>query len=391
MPTDYTIEVAQDAPAVLGWRTEWEDLCRDVNAAVDLYLTIISGSREIERPHAIALKQASLVKSILACRIEKRRIRIPLGYRALWTPTMRLLSVVHGGMLGENSEESAALLIKSASSMLAGGEVDAALFYGIDVGSPLHSQLKRAGGLLTRDLHPEILHRWRMRLPGTYEELYKSRSANTRHNLKRYSKRLLRALGGRLETRTFRGTIEFDSMWSDTEEIARKSHLRALGVGFRNDAEVGKFAQLTASKGWFRAYILYADGEPCAFWNGALYHRTFFTWTTGYDPKLAELRPGTFLLQRMLEDLCSGGDVDEVDFGFGDAQYKRDWCDNDHLQASMLLFAPALKSVSINVYRSAVLGAASAARSYLIKTGLINRFKKAWRTRLARQKETITN
>jgi len=142
---------------------------------------------------------------------------------------------------------------------------------------------------------------------------------------------------------------------------------------------------LAATHGWLRAHILYTAGKPCAFWNGLVYRRTFFTYTTGYDPDFTDLRPGTFLLQRMFEDLCREKAIDEVDFGFGDAQYKRNWCGGDRPQASLLLFAPTLKGVSLNSLRSPLVGAKCLARGIVARTAALQTIKKHWRDRLAKR------
>ena len=46
------------------------------------------------------------------------------------------------------------------------------------------------------------------------------------------------------------------------------------------------------------------DDKPCAFWNGTRYGKTFFTWTTGYDPAFNDDRLGLFLLVKLVEALC---------------------------------------------------------------------------------------
>jgi hypothetical protein len=72
-------------------------------------------------------------------------------------------------------------------------------------------------------------------------------------------------------------------------------------------------------RGSCRAYILYIEGIPRAFWNDVAYGKTFFTGATGTDPDFSEHRLGTFLLTKAFEDLCQNDRVEQVDFGLGDA------------------------------------------------------------------------
>jgi len=381
----YKVEVGRSVSEVLALRADWQRLPLDPNADMDFYLAVVQSKAEVRRPHVFVLKQNGVVKSILVGRIEKRSLDVRLGYTNLASPPIRLLTLVHGGVLGEDSEEHASALVESVKKSLRDDEADVAWFHGLDSDSAFCHVARNAGGLFTRDYLPTQVQRWRIKLPATYQELYRQRSANTKHNLKRYSRRLRDTFGDRLTIRNFRDPSDLRTLIADTEAIARKTYHRGLGVGFVADDAMLQLATLAANQGWLRAHILYVEGKPCAFWNGFLYRRTFFAWTTGFDPDFSELRPGMFLLQRTLEDLCAERAADEVDFGFGDAQYKRDWCDHERLQESFFLFAPRLKGISLNCFRTPLAAASKIARQVLARAGVLQELKKSWRARLKRQ------
>jgi hypothetical protein len=391
----YTIETAKDLNGVLALRDDWQSvallsvdrrrlhaIALDPAVDMDFYLSEVQSGNEMVRPHIIVLKREGVAQSILVGRLEKRSLQVRLGYEKLSSYPARLLTLIHCGMLGVDSEEDASVLVDFVKKSLREREADVALFYGMELNSPFYSAVKNAGGWITRDYCPALTPRWRIRLPASYEQLYRQRSANTRHNLKRYSKRLLDAFGDQLTVRSFRNPDEVETILSDTEVIATKTYQRGLGVGFDTHG-IRQRMMLAANRGWLRAHILYLGTKPVAYWNGALYHRTFFTWTTGYDPDLSNLRPGTFLLQKMLQELCGENAADEVDFGFGDAQYKRDWCDHEHFQVSQFLFAPTVQGISLNIFHSSLSRASRAALKLLDRTGAVPKLKKAWRSRVA--------
>jgi hypothetical protein len=379
----YTIEVARDLTQVLALRPAWQELVRDPNADMDFYLTVIQSRSEILRPHVIVLKRGGVVHTILVGRVERKSLEIRLGYGTVSLPSARILTLIHGGLLGHDSEEHVSALAGSVLKSLAAHEADVAWFYGLDADSAFYRTARNVGGFFTRDYFPGWIERWKVRLPSTYEELHRQLSANTRHNLKRYSKRLGEASGGQLTVKSFRDPSDVEWVLRDTEVIAAKSYHRGLGVGFVHNDENSRLMKLAGNQGWLRAHILYLKGRPCAFWNGFLYGKTFFTSTTGYDPDFRDYRPGTFLLQKMFEDLCAERVADEVDFGFGDAQYKRDWCADHRLQASLFLFAPSVKGVFLNSIRTPLVGASNVGRRVLARTGTLQRLKRAWRDRLA--------
>lgn len=389
----HEISIAKEFGEVVALREDWQRITQwslasqaqlrlDPSVNIDFYLTLTQDASEVLRPHVIVLKHGGMPEVILAGRIEKKPLQVAMGYKRLSSRPVRLLTLIHGGTLGEDSEEHASLLVDSVKASLKNHDADVALFYGMEMGSCFQRVVKAAGGCLSRDYFPAIMPRWRIQLPATYEELYQERSSNTRHNLKRYSKRLRDAFGDKLLVRSFRRPEDVETILSDTEAIAAKTYQRGLGVGFDRDA-IRHRMMLTANQGWLRAHILYIGDRPAAYWNGILYHRTCFTWTTGYDPDLGELRPGMFLLQVMLRELCDEKGTDVVDFGFGDAQYKRDWCDCEHFQVSQFLFAPSLMGLSLNVFHTSLFGASNAARQLLARTGALQKVKKAWRRHMA--------
>jgi len=390
------IEIARDSGEVLDLRNDWLQLILssadsgsaspivlDPSIDMEFHLTMLQHGSGILRPHVTVLRQGGIAKSILVGRIESAPLRVKVGYKSLSSPPVRVLTLTHGGMLGEDSQENAAALVDSVQKCLSNREADVAFFYGMETDSTFYRAVRNAGSWSTRDYNPAVMRRWRIPLPASYEQLYRQRSSNTRHNLKRYSKRLRETFKDQLAVRTYQHASEVEALLSDTEVIAAKTYQRGLGVGFAETELTRQLMMLAARRGWLRAYILYAGSRPIAFWNGFLYHRTLFTGSTGYDPDLGDLRPGTFLLERMLEELCAEKTADNVDFGFGDAQYKRDWCDHEHFQVSQYLFAPTLGGLCLNVAYNSLCGASRTIRAIADRTGVVPKLKRAWRHRRA--------
>lgn len=382
----YTVDVVRELDSVLELRDQWKSMSVDPNADIDYFRTIVeSRAGEVLRPHVIVLKRNGKVCTILAGRLEKKRFDAQLGYKRIHLASARCLTLIHGGLMGDQSESCVTNLVESVLEMLRNREAEVAWFYGVDVDSPFYRIGRKAGIAFTRDYCPGSIQRWKVKLPSTYKELHSSLSNNTKHNLKRYSKRLQSAFGDQLTIKKFSDVQDLDWILSDMEKVAAKSYHRGLGVGFNDNEETRRAMRLAADQSWLVAYVLYIGGSPCAFWNGILYRRTLFTSTTGYDPDIREYRPGTFLLQKMLEDLCKDKVADEIDFGFGDAQYKRDWCKSEVHQASFVLFAPTFKGICVNCLRTPPIVATNALRGILAKTDVLQRVKRVWRDRLAKK------
>jgi CelD/BcsL family acetyltransferase involved in cellulose biosynthesis len=381
--TIYQTEIARTREAVESLRDVWKGLHSRLDADIDFFLEFMKVHADFAlRPHVIALRKDARIVTILPGRLERQSMRMRVGYRWIELPKVNQLIFI-GQLLGEDGNEAIAEIMKGIQTSLRQKEADAALFHHVDSQEPLHGMLENAGSILTRDYFQDSEENWKTRISGDYQAFLKSRSGNTRHNIRRYSKRLLDAFPGKVEHRIFREAKDLPAVFRDCETIAAKSYHRGLGVGFFDDAATRQLFTLAATQGWLRSYVLYLDGRPSAFWNGLLYRDTFEARVTAYDAQLSGLRPGLYLLQRLVEDLCANGSVRELDFGTGSAQYKRDMCDISRIRVSKLLFAPSFKGIAVNGLRTPLLALTHGARWILTRLGFFAKIRKEWRSRLS--------
>jgi hypothetical protein len=84
-------------------------------------------------------------------------------------------------------------------------------------------------------------------------------------------------------------------------------------MAFSGDELQRSLTFLAMERGWFRSWVLYLDGRPGAFWHGEAYRGVFRIGVPGYDPALAQLRVGTFVLMKLIEDLCADETVNTLD------------------------------------------------------------------------------
>jgi CelD/BcsL family acetyltransferase involved in cellulose biosynthesis len=139
--------------------------------------------------------------------------------------------------------------------------------------------------------------------------------------------------------------------------------------------------------GWFRAWVLYVRGAPVAFWPGEAFGGRFRSGIPGYDPAFNQYRVGTYVLMRMIEDLCADEAVTLLDFGFGDAEYKRRFGDRSWLEEDVLVYARRLRPAWVNIVRTSFLGANAAAFALGRRVGVFSRIKNWWRSRLSAASE----
>jgi CelD/BcsL family acetyltransferase involved in cellulose biosynthesis len=131
-----------------------------------------------------------------------------------------------------------------------------------------------------------------------------------------------------------------------------------------------------------RGYLLYVDTTPVAYWLCSTFRRTMLLRTGGYDAAYARYDVGIYLLMRVIADACLDPELDLLDFGPGDAEYKRQFSNSSWEERNLVLFAPSFRARRINVTRAAILGPARLARRALDATNLTARVKAGWRRRL---------
>lgn len=381
------IVVAKTREDIEKMRPVWEKMQAKepypvINADIDRFLCVIEASGDSVRPCIILIKQNGQPRAMVIGRVEKHLIELKLGYKTLLSPKLRCLIVVYGGILGQPGEEVCSLLVDKFVQMLSSNETDVVLFNHLAIDSKIYYSARSMPNFFCRGHFPVQHLHWKTILPSSYEEFLCCRSKNSRHNIRRYSKRLVSKYGNRLSIRCFTETNQIDHLFFDTDQVAKKTYQYGLGSGFINDIKTRRLFRHFLDRKCLIAYVLYIDGKPCAFWNGVRYGKTFFTWTTGYDPAYYDDRLGLFLLTKVFDALCLDLNVDAVDFGFGDAQYKQSFCDLSWTEASVYIFAPRLYPTFINMLRTSATGLNTGLEYLLNKTAFAGWIKRRWRNLL---------
>lgn len=365
-------------------RGAWDALGpQDPNADLDYFLTVVQARDDVLEPHVMLAGDDGTPRGLLVGRLERLTVPARFGYKQVYAPRLRALTVVQGGLLTPNEDEVAEPLFDAVRAKLAAGAADVVRLRRLRVGSELHRLARSRVPWLTREHHSSPSARWRLELPDSLEEVLRAQSTRTRGNHRRYARKLEEEFGSRLSFRVYRDPAELPELVRESETVAVKTYHHGLRAGFGAHDPEGRLLALAAERGWLRAYLLSIDGAPVAFWHGLAYRGTFFTGPTGYDPALAQLRPGTYVLMKMIEDLCADDEVQAVDYGEGDAEYKRHFGSDSWLEEDVLVFAPTLRGVRVNLARAAILGAARAAERASSRVPQLRGAKRRWRARLA--------
>jgi CelD/BcsL family acetyltransferase involved in cellulose biosynthesis len=157
------------------------------------------------------------------------------------------------------------------------------------------------------------------------------------------------------------------------------TYQRGLGAGFSAEHD-GPLVRIALDGGWFCAWVLYLDGVPCAFELGHRCDDTFIVAAKGFDPDYGRQNVGKVIQLKMLEDLVADPDIRIVDFGFGDADYKRRLATREWEETDVLVYGRTARALRAAAGRSIVLAADRVARRAAGKDRIM-RIKRAWRDR----------
>jgi CelD/BcsL family acetyltransferase involved in cellulose biosynthesis len=380
-----TLRTARSWPELERFRDAWDAL-RGTQAATDpdVFPVAVDTDERALRPHAVLLERAGEPAALALARLEQLELTARIGYRAVYRPRVRALTLVYGGLLGRVDEPDAALLLGELRREVSEGEADLLRLRALEVGSPLHRVASSAGPRALRERASRPVAHWELDLPDSYDAFLQSLSKSTRDGAKRYVRKLEREYGDALALETFGDASESERLFRDAGAVATKTYQHGLGVAFAQDEGQRRLTRALMDRGWFRAWVLYLAGEPVAFWHGRAYRGVFSTGVPGFDPAHADLRVGNYVLLRLIADLCADPELHTLDYGFGDAEYKRRFGTRCRWEQDVHLYAPGARGLRINAVRSGVAAVGSGSRRLLERGGRLGRLKRGWRERLAR-------
>lgn len=256
--------------------------------------------------------------------------------------TLQGLRLVGGRILGKDvSLLHQRSILNRAARYAAESHADFLLIEDLDQSAPLYQAIHDQsdhGCLLfvTQDYQP----RHYIDFPGSESEYLNSFSSHCRKLFRRIQKKCANSRLQRIAT-----VDQIPEFLHASHEISRRSwQSHQFGMRVRNDeAELRQMTTL-AMHGMLRSYLLWIDGTPAAFAIGNQHAGCFRYEETGFSTEVRHLSPGRVMLLQMISDLLNHDPVSSFDFGFGDAEYKRQFCNRESRSGTIWLVPPTLRA-----------------------------------------------
>ena len=97
------------------------------------------------------------------------------------------------------------------------------------------------------------------------------RSNKSRKALRYDDTRFRRTFGDRMTLRRYGPDDQDPRLLEDMRQVAAHAYQRGLGVNDLEGPTNSALLALAREKGWLRAWVLYLDDQPVAFWWGTVY------------------------------------------------------------------------------------------------------------------------
>lgn len=222
---------------------------------------------------------------------------------------------IDGGLSADDLREAWSFLLQRFP------EVDAVVIDHLQEGPRL-----RCVAASCRGASPCFVHRfrpvrphYRLVLPATWEGFRALRSAESLKKIDRRERALARETGTAVTLVELRTLADLQPHLPAIERMMDRTW-QARHLGHRLDSAG---MREVAERGWMRSFVLLAGGQPVAFALGYQGLGTYVYEQIGYDARYGRHSPGTVLLYQLVRRLYEADTPVCVDFGEGEAEYKK--------------------------------------------------------------------
>ena len=327
---------------------EWEELLTQAGDRHELFhepamiRSMLTDSTDICLPFIVVARRNGRIECIAPFYLRDTKIPLRLSVITLASFSARTLRLFGDSVLLRAGADSAAALAHIFESLRTlRSRFDLIWIYLQRIGDPLwvflstDSAALRSFRVVVTTPNPEKVHC--LRLDQTFE-VY-SAEARTKSGFPgKAIRRFWRDAGERGAVTRISQPSQVEAFLSDVNRVFNASWQARTYGGRRRDeaAEIAKFKTIAAA-GLLRSYVLSLERQPIAFILGYQCRGHYTYAETSYDSGHSSSSPGSVLTYAAIEDLFRTDTPATLDFGFGDAAYKRTFGNTSYDVCSLYL------------------------------------------------------
>jgi CelD/BcsL family acetyltransferase involved in cellulose biosynthesis len=296
--------------------------------------TILDSNRRAA-PFIVVVRRGGAIRCIAPFFTDRTQFPMKLSVLTLASLPIRLLKLFGDEFIcagGEDARQTFGLVFAALADYRGG--FDLVTFYNLDCSGRLFKYCtspQLAGGefrFVLASPKVEKVHQVKF-VASDHDGYMKSLSPSTRQNLRRTTRKFFS--DGKAELVKITKPEQVPAFLAQLDEVCRNAWQgKTFGYHRRNTENGRRQFEHVAREGWLRSYVLVHDRQPVAFELGYQYAGTYYGQECGYDQKWSSTGPGSIVMHLVIEDLFKEDRPDLLDFGFGDAPYKRSFSNTEH-------------------------------------------------------------
>ena len=348
------------------------------------FTQIVINEKSVIKPQIIVVYKNENPIFLLIGTILEKDYKLKIGYNSLFKLKVQILEIMYEGILGTQSPLVCRETVYYLKRYLAKERIDYIDFKQLNINSNMHKALKEFSGKLfisRPDLpNPHIY----MDIPQSFRQYLETLDGKERRKIKSETNKFENLLKGKYEIKLYQDIKDLVTIMRDINLIHSKTYQYKLNAPMIYDNETRKKIQFELENKMLRVWIMYIEGKPVSFSTGLLYKDTLLGCKMGYLSEYGQYRPGAYLMTKVVCYLCENNIVSKLDFGFGDAFYKKRYCSSTNFESNVFIFSHNLRGLILNLMETFNRVTLLLYRKLQVQYEGIRRIKKISRIRLTR-------
>jgi len=313
---------------------------------IEYYRNVIVNEPEFIKPYIIVLYKDEQPVTMVIGQIVRAEFGLKAGYKVFLKADITRLEILYRGIIGLKSEATIKKILLTLKRSLKEEKVDNIFIKFIDVSSNFARITREFTNKFSTDwLKVENPH-WFLKTENSFEAYLSNRTRKQRSNIRRSHKKLENELGIRnISVLLYNKPDDIDIILQDIESVASKTYQRAIKVGSKLDNKTRTRTLFELQNDWLHCWILYHKGRPIAYVNGIVYKDHFLGVSTGYLCEYNSVNPGLYLVTECVKYFHENETVRFFDFGFGHAEYKKNYASILINESNINIYAQTLKGI----------------------------------------------
>jgi hypothetical protein len=228
---------------------------------------------------------------------------------------------------------------------------------------------------------PEKYEHHGIEIKGTFEQYLAALSKKAKHELLRKLKKFDSHFKTNNKFREFRLPEEVNEYYSLALEVSKKTYQhRLLHAGLPEEDNHKRDSIELAKLDQFRGYLLFDGARPIAYGYCLAQGSSLFYIHTGYDPQYDRWSPGAVLLYHIIEMFYAESRYRVLDFGSGNAAWKKDYGNFSVRCARAYYFRKTLRNASLLIAQRLTIAFSDLIVKVIDAVGLKKRLKRFFRS-----------